>query len=91
MIQQNNSVQRWLRAESIGLIIQFIIIIAAFTAGYTRVQSELQELHNQFTVHLSQADDFLPVRVWEVRNKFVDEKLDRIERKLDRLLEQRNR
>lgn len=76
----------YLRREVLVVIIQSALLIGGFIAGYASLRTEVQQLRSTVEQHIAQSSEFVREDVWKTRNTFIDQKLDKIEAKLDLLL-----
>jgi hypothetical protein len=84
-----NGLRPLIKWELVALIVQFLVLVSAMAGSYAVTRADLQNLSMEVREHINQSESFLRVDVWETRNQFIDQKLDRIEQKLDRLLIQK--
>lgn len=81
-----NGLYRWFRIEVLAFVLQSVIIIGGIIYGYSKLEGKVDELNRRVTEHIEKHNVYLLRDTWEVRNRFIDQKLDSIERKLDLLL-----
>jgi hypothetical protein len=86
MLDKPNNVTGWLKLETIGLIIQTLALICAGIWGYATLSSEVKNIHELLNDHAKGEANYVRTDMWQLRNDFIDKKLDGIERKLDLLL-----
>ncbi len=86
MKEDSNGIRPLIKWELLWLIIQFVVLVSGIIFSYASTQTRLSNLESSLNAHIAQHSSYLRVDVWETRNKFIDEKLDRIEAKLDQLV-----
>ncbi len=81
---ENNSIK--INGTILAILVQFLILLGGFIGGYATLKNELGNVKTAITTHINSQDDYLRINQWETRNQFIDEKLDRLESKVDELL-----
>lgn len=81
----------WLKWEVVTLLIQFLILGASIIYTWAAMRGEVQRIKDMVDSHMAQSEKYVREDVWKLRNTFIDEKLDSINRKLDTLIEKSNK
>lgn len=90
----------WLKRETVAFVLQSVLILSSLIWGWaslsndTRLNHEaimdlrqqVTEVKQQITADRAMHEMYVRSDLWNTRNRFVDEKLDKIDRKLDILL-----
>lgn len=84
--QKKNGILIAIRWELLWMVVQFFVLSSMIVFNYASTQQRLTSLEKILDEHIKIHGTYLKVEVWELRNKFIDEKLNSIERKLDALL-----
>ena len=74
------------RIDLVALVVQFLVLLVMIVVSYTSQRNDLANVHEMLNNHLRETSQYLRVDQWDLRNKFVDEKLSDISRKLDLIL-----
>lgn len=86
-IPADKQVDTWLRLEVFAFVLQTLILVSGIIYGYARLESKVDELNRKLNDHISNHNAYLQRETWETRNRFIDQKLDDISRKLDVLMD----
>ena len=81
-----NEIKPLIKWEMIAVVLQFLVLLCALIFSYASLQARQTILEEKLNRHLDMHGAYLRTDIWETRNKFIDEKLDRIERKVDQLV-----
>jgi hypothetical protein len=82
-----NGLRPLLKAEVVALVIQFVVLAAAIIYSWASLSSQVQYMRQQIDEHMKGQSDYVRTDLWQTRNEFMDQKLDRIEHKLDQIID----
>ena len=83
---EQNGITKWLRIEVLVFAIQTILLVSGLVYSYTKLESKVNDIGVRLNGHVDTHGMFLLRETWSERNKFIDQKLDNIDRKLDLII-----
>jgi hypothetical protein len=87
--ESGNGIKVLIKWEFFWIIVQFMVLFTAIIGNYMVTQARLSNVEKILDEHIKAHSAYLRIDTWETRNRFIDSKLDRIEAKLDLLMERR--
>lgn len=79
MILRVAKIDMWL------LILNSLVLLGTITASHVSLKTSFEEHRQQYLAHIAREREYLLRETWSERNRFIDEKLDRMEKKIDQL------
>jgi hypothetical protein len=83
-----NGIQTLLRIDVLAFIVQTVVLLATLIYGYSKLEAKVEMLSDRLNQHIESHQQYLLKESWELRNKFIDAKLDSIASDLKTLLMQ---